>query len=63
MSEEEPRGNQLVKEPLQIKNGHILVPDKPGIGVELDETALPRFPKITRNLSTRLRYDGSVIDQ
>lgn len=63
MSEEGPRGNQLVKEPLQIQNGHILVPDKPGIGVELDEKTLPRFPKITRNLSTRLRYDGSVIDQ
>jgi galactonate dehydratase len=63
MSEEEPRGNQLVKEPLQIKNGHLVVPKTPGIGVELDDDALNRFPKVTRNLSTRLRYDGSVIDQ
>lgn len=63
MSEKEPRGNRLVKKPLEIEKGHLIVPEVPGIGVELDDSALTEFPIITRNLSTRLRYDGSVIDQ
>ena len=63
MSQEAPRGNELVKEPLKIERGHLIVPDKPGIGVELDEDAIERFPMVPRNLTTRLRYDGSVIDQ
>jgi len=29
-------GQRLTKEPLRIVNGHIAVPDKPGLGVELD---------------------------
>jgi galactonate dehydratase len=63
MSEEAPRGNQLVKKPLCIKKGCIVVPEEPGIGVELDDSALEKFPPVIRELSTRLRYDGSVIDQ
>ena len=30
----------VVKEPLTIENGYLLVPDKPGIGVELNEEAV-----------------------
>ncbi len=29
-------GQRLTKEPLQIVNGHVAVPEKPGLGVELD---------------------------
>ena len=63
MSEEAPRGNQLVKKPLGLEKGCLIVPDEPGIGVELDDSALERFPATPRLLATRLRYDGSVIDQ
>ena len=63
MSEEAPRGNQLVKKPLEVKKGCLVVPDEPGIGVELDDSALDRFPVVPRSLATRLRYDGAVIDQ
>jgi galactonate dehydratase len=63
MSQEAPRGNQLVKKPLKVEKGCLVVPDEPGIGVELDDSALDRFPMIPRNLATRLRYDGAVIDQ
>ncbi|HSB73619.1 MAG TPA: mandelate racemase/muconate lactonizing enzyme family protein [Candidatus Methylomirabilis sp.] len=34
---------QLVKEPLTVEQGHVHVPTKPGIGVELDEVALQRY--------------------
>jgi len=35
---------QIVTNPLLPKNGYIEVPDKPGLGVELDEEAVKRFP-------------------
>jgi glucarate dehydratase len=33
-------GQRLTKEPLQIKGGRVAVPDKPGLGVEIDTDAL-----------------------
>jgi len=63
MSEAAPRGNELVNVPLKLESGCLLVPERPGIGVELDDSALERFPVVPRTLATRLRYDGSVIDQ
>jgi galactonate dehydratase len=35
--------SQLVKEPLAVVQGEVCVPTKPGIGVELDESALQRY--------------------
>jgi len=34
------RADDVVKEPLKIKDGYLEVPEKPGIGVELDEKKL-----------------------
>jgi galactonate dehydratase len=34
---------RLVKEPLRVEQGHVHVPTKPGLGVELDEAALQRY--------------------
>lgn len=33
-------GQALTKEPLQIKNGQIAVPDRPGLGIEIDRAAI-----------------------
>ena len=33
----------ILKEPLQVQNGHLAVPTGPGLGVELDEQALNHF--------------------
>jgi galactonate dehydratase len=63
MSEDAPRGNMLVKKPLRLEKGCLVVPDDPGIGVELNDSALDKFPAISRDLATTLRYDGAVIDQ
>ncbi len=34
---------RLVKEPLRVEQGHVHVPTKPGLGVELDEAALQHY--------------------
>lgn len=34
----------VVEEPLEFDDGHLVVPDSPGLGVELDEDALERYP-------------------
>ena len=52
--------DDIVKEPLKVENGYIKVPDGPGIGVELDEEALARYPYTERPIATLTRPDGSV---
>ena len=38
-----PLRAELLKEPLELKNGFMTPPDKPGLGVELDPAGLQRF--------------------
>ena len=40
----EPFGNEVAVEPFQVEDSYIRVPDKPGLGIELDEEALARYP-------------------
>ena len=37
------RVDDLIKEPLAFEEGHVRVPQAPGLGVELDEEALERY--------------------
>lgn len=37
------RENDLIREPIVIEQGHALVPEGPGLGVELDEEAVARY--------------------
>jgi len=37
------RESDLLAEPFQVENGYITVPQKPGLGIELDEDAVKRF--------------------
>jgi galactonate dehydratase len=57
------RRNNLMKTSLELKDGFIVVPDAPGIGVELIEGVEELFPYRRRPLRTRLHRDGSVVDQ
>lgn len=63
LGESEPPKSEIVKTPLQVKDGFLLIPDRPGIGIELADDALERFPERPRELETRLHVDGSVVDQ
>lgn len=41
-----PLSDQILKEPLQMENGHLIVSDKPGLGIEVNERAVDDFPWI-----------------
>jgi len=38
-----PLRAELLREPLEVKSGFMIPPDKPGLGIELDADALERF--------------------
>ena len=61
--EHEPPKSEIVKSAVQVENGFLIVPDAPGIGVELADDAQERHPPTPREIGTRLHLDGSVIDQ
>ena len=61
--EHEPPKSDIVKSAVQVEDGFLIVPDTPGIGVELREDAQERRPPVPREVSTRLNVDGSVVDQ
>jgi galactonate dehydratase len=61
--ENEPPKSEIVKSALKVEDGFLIVPDAPGIGVELRDDAQERHPPIPREVETRLHLDGSVVDQ
>lgn len=63
LGESEPPKSEIVKTPLQVEDGFLLIPDRPGIGIELADDALERFPERPRDVESRLHVDGSVVDQ
>jgi galactonate dehydratase len=62
--EDQPPKSEIVKTTLTYDgHGSLMVPDAPGIGVELAPDAAQRHPYRLRWLGTRLNDDGSVMDQ
>ena len=57
--DESPR-KDVLKEPLMVKDGYIPVPTKPGLGIELDEEAIRKFPARAWRRGFEFREDGSV---
>ena len=60
--ESEPPKSELLKSPLELKNGYLTVPDGVGLGIEINEKSLnmPENPKV---LDTPIGFDGSVQDR
>lgn len=53
----------MVKEPLRFENGCMVIPNAPGIGVELADNAQELYPAAERGSnSARRAFDGSVKD-
>ena len=51
----------LLVEPLKVENGYIKVPTKPGLGIELNEEALQKYPyKPWDSLFTGYSEDGAL---
>ena len=67
--QEYPRGelsppkSEIVKSTLKLEDGFLIIPDAPGLGLELAEDAQERYPYKPRTVTTRLHVDGSVVDQ
>ena len=59
----DPPKSDIVKNPPRVQNGYLLIPDTPGIGIELAEDAQEKHPPVPREVLTRLHVDGSVVDQ
>lgn len=41
-----PLAQEILKEPLDIREGELFVPTKPGLGIEVDESVVERYPWI-----------------
>ncbi len=53
----------MVKEPIAVEHGCLIVPDKPGIGIELADDAAEKFPAKDRAMPhAHYSFDGSVRD-
>ncbi|MBV8037221.1 glucarate dehydratase [Roseateles sp.] len=51
-------GQRLTKEPLQIKNGQVTVPDKPGLGIEIDLDQLEQAHQVYCSMGLGARDDA-----
>ena len=63
LGELEPPKSEIVNKPLVLEEGFLVIPDAPGIGIEIVDGAEKEFPPVKREVNTRLHRDGSVIDQ
>ena len=68
--EGEPPKSEIVSGTLTLEDGFLIIPDAPGIGVELAEGAAEKYPFLSHRpllddgmMVTRLHVDGSVVDQ
>lgn len=55
--------DRVVSRALELEDGFLIVPDAPGIGVELVEGVEERYPPKPQSIATRLSIDGSVVDR
>jgi galactonate dehydratase len=51
--------SEICDEALQMENGCLLIPDKPGLGIEIDEAACARYPYQPHRLR---HYTGNLTD-
>ncbi len=63
IGEHEPPKSEIVKSAIRQEGGYLIIPDAPGLGIELAEGAAERHPYRPRAVQTRLHVDGSVVDQ
>ena len=54
-------GQRLTKEPLKIVNGHVAVPQKPGLGVELDMAEVEKAHQLYRQHGLGARDDAAAM--
>jgi galactonate dehydratase len=55
-----PPLSEIVDQPVKLERGYVVVPDRPGIGVEIDEDVLTEYPYRPRKITGDFYEDGSV---
>jgi galactonate dehydratase len=56
-----PNWTDVVDHVIEVRDGYLLAPDRPGLGFALDDAGLAMHPPVSADLSrTVLREDGSV---
>jgi galactonate dehydratase len=64
IGEDRPPKSEIVKSAIiHDGKGYLIIPDAPGIGIELAPDAAEKHPYRMRWVGTRLHADGSVVDQ
>jgi galactonate dehydratase len=59
--QDRPQWTDVVDHVIEVRDGYLLAPDRPGIGIELDDAGLRLHPPMAADLSrTAMREDGSV---
>lgn len=61
--EEDSPAGRIVREPLHLEDGYLIIPEAPGIGVELADDIERIYPPKVMSVQARLHVDGSVVDQ
>lgn len=61
--ESEPPKSELLRRPLRLEAGYLIVPDGPGLGIELSDDAIKKYPCVDKVLDTPIGFDGSVQDR
>ena len=60
MREDSPPRCDVVKQVTPVEDGFLVIPETPGIGVELDEEGIKKHPARQHGGPVLLREDGSV---
>jgi galactonate dehydratase len=59
----QPRRDQVQRQPLVVRGGHVELPTTPGLGVDLDESALLAHPyRPHRRNEDEVDADGAIVD-
>ena len=54
--------SDLVDSPLSIKQGHLIIPDRAGLGIDLNLEAFKHYPPIKRARNPLKTSDGALRD-
>lgn len=57
------RLDREMKKPFQVENGYIVLPDAPGLGIELIDDIAEKFPFKGEYGGINLHEDGSIVDR
>jgi galactonate dehydratase len=59
--QDEPRWTDLVDHVIEVRDGYLHAPERPGLGIELDDAGLAKHPPLSIDVfHAPLREDGSV---